>query len=65
MYSLLLPILGINKKVALEKIGELERMMNNGQSSLTSTTNTPQPTPIQRGQVDDLARFRNGLNSFK
>lgn len=65
LYSLLLPMIGINKKVALQKIEELERMINGeSQPSTNSSINSSQfSAPM--GQADDLDRFKRGLNSFK
>ena len=66
MYSLLLPMIGVNKKVALQKIHELERMMNNEQNSSTDfSPNSPQQTSASQGLADDLERYKRGLNSFK
>lgn len=65
MYSLLLPMIGIDKKSALQKIDELERMMNEGQNSLTNSfPNSSQPSAV-KGFADDLERYKRGLNSFK
>lgn len=62
MYSFLLPIIGIDKKVALQKIDSLEQMLGKDK-----TTNIPNES-TQSSQIvggDDLERFKKGLKSFK
>ncbi len=63
MYSFLLPMIGINKQVALQKIESLEKMMA-GQSADTQTNDLKTSLP-QSSQGDDLERFKKGLKSFK
>lgn len=63
MYSFLLPMIGINKQVALQKIESLEKMMT-GQSADTQTNDLKTSLP-QSSQGDDLERFKKGLKSFK
>lgn len=65
MYSLLLPMIGIDKKMALQKIGELERMLNEGQNSLTNSSPISSQQSAEKGIADDLERYKRGLNSFK
>lgn len=66
MYSFLLPIIGIDKKVALQKIDSLEQMLNNNQTNNPMTfPNESQQSSFLMSQNDDLERFRKGLNSFK
>lgn len=66
MYSFLLPIIGIDKKVALQKIDSLEQMLNNNQTNNPMTfPNESQQSSFPMSQNDDLERFRKGLNSFK
>lgn len=65
MYSLLLPMIGIDKKIALQKIDELERMMNEGQNSLTNSIPISSNSSAEKGFADDLERYKRGLNSFK
>ena len=63
MYSFLLPMLGINKKVAMEKLDSLEKMMSTDRTAsfpYESTQSSPKSSPS-----DDLERFRKGLKSFK
>lgn len=64
MFSFLLPMIGVDKNVALQKLDELEKMMSNPTTDFT-TSPTPTPTSSQWGQGDDLERFKRGLNSFK
>lgn len=63
MYSFLLPMIGINKQVALQKIESLEKMMA-GKSADTQTNDLKTSLP-QSSQGDDLERFKKGLKSFK
>jgi hypothetical protein len=65
MYSFLLPMIGIDKKVALQKIDSLEQMLNNQSTNLTTYSNESQTSSFPTSQNDDLERFRKGLNSFK
>ena len=65
LYSLLLPMIGINKKVALQKIEELERMINGESQPLTNSSINSSQSSAPMGQADDLDRFKRGLNSFK
>ena len=63
MYSFLLPMIGINKQVALQKIESLEKMMSGEKPEIQpidSKTSLPQSS-----QGDDLERFKKGLKSFK
>ena len=63
MYSFLLPMLGIDKKVALQKLDSLEKMMSTDRTASfpnESIQSSPKLSPS-----DDLERFRKGLNSFK
>lgn len=62
MYSLLLPAIGIDKKVALEKLDSLEKMMSTDKTNI-SPTESNQSSSFMSG--DDLERYRKGLNSFK
>lgn len=62
MYSLLLPILGIDKEVALQKIDSLEKMLGKDKTHNNPIEST-QPSQFVGG--DELERFRKGLNSFK
>ena len=61
IYGFLLPILGINKNVALQKIDSLEKMLSNNSNS---NVNYNQPS-VNGKQSDDLDRFRKGLNNLK
>lgn len=63
MYSMFLPMLGINKSVALQKLDSLEKMLK-GENANPSSNEFKQVS-AQQGQADDLERFRKGLNSFK
>ena len=63
-YSLFLPMLGVNKKVALEKLDSLEKLIGNN-NSIPSPNELTQTSSTQPGQVDDLERFKKGLISFK
>ena len=65
MYSFLLPMIGIDKKVALQKIDSLEQMLNNQSTNPTTYSNESQTSSFPTSQNDDLERFRKGLNSFK
>lgn len=61
-YGFLLPMLGIDKNVALQKIDSLEKMLSNdGVNSNVNYTNQP----VQRNQSDDLDIFRRGLKNIK
>jgi hypothetical protein len=61
MYSLLLPMIGIDKNVALQKLDSLEKML--GKDKTINITNES----TQSSQVggDDLERFKRGLKAFK
>ena len=63
MYAMFLPMVGINKQVALQKLDSLERMLKGENENPIS--NESNQVATQQGQVDDLERFRKGLNSFK
>ena len=63
MASFILPMLGVNKQVALQKLDSLEKMLA-GESE-NPNSNEPIQVTAQQGQADDLERFRKGLNSFK
>lgn len=63
MYSMFLPMLGINKSVALQKLDSLEKMLKGENNN--PTANEFNQVSAQQGQADDLERFRKGLNSFK
>ena len=63
MYSFLLPMIGINKQVALQKIDTLEKMMSGQQPEIQS--NESKTSLPQSSQGDDLERFKKGLKSFK
>lgn len=65
MYSFLLPMIGIDKKVALQKIDSLEQMLNNQTNNPMTLPNESQQSSLPMSQNDDLERFRKGLNSFK
>lgn len=62
MYSLMLPLLGIDKKVALEKLDSLERMMGKDKTNITPNEFNQSSSLMSD---DDLERFRKGLKSFK
>lgn len=63
LYSFLLPIIGINKQVALQKIESLERMMN-GEAQIPNSFQSQSQTSYPSNPNDDLSKFRKGLNSF-
>lgn len=63
MYSFLLPMIGIDKNVALEKINSLEQMLSKDRA-IKKPNEFMQSLP-QPSKGDDLERFRKGLNSFK
>lgn len=63
MYSFLLPMIGIDKNVALEKINSLEQMLSKDRA-IKKPNEFMQSLP-QPSNGDDLERFRKGLNSFK
>lgn len=65
MYSFLLPMIGIDKKVVLQKIDSLEQMLNNQTNNPMTLPNESQQSSLPMSQNDDLERFRKGLNSFK
>jgi len=63
MYGFLLPMLGINKQVAMQKLDSLEKMMSTDRTASfpnESIQSSPTMSPS-----DDLDRFRKGLKSFK
>lgn len=61
MSNILLPMIGIDKKTALQKLDSLEKMM-----STDKTNNLPNESNKSSSVGDDdLERFRKGLNSFK
>lgn len=62
MYSFLLPMIGINKQVALQKIESLEKMLK---GEITDNPNDSTPSLPKSSKGDDLERFKRGLNSFK
>ena len=62
MYSFLLPMIGINKLVALQKIESFEKMLK---GEITDNPNDSTPSLPQSSKGDDLERFKRGLNSFK
>lgn len=64
MFSFLLPMIGIDKNIALKKIDELEQMISNQSTDVSVAPTSSQPSS-QWGQGDDLERFKRGLNSFK
>lgn len=63
MYGFLLPMLGINKQVAMQKLDSLEKMM--GKDRTTSFPNESIQSSPTMSPSDDLDRFRKGLKSFK
>lgn len=63
LYSMFLPLLGLNKNIALQKINLLEKTLK-GEIDNPSSDRFNQVS-AQQGQADDLERFRKGLNSFK
>lgn len=63
IYSMFLPLLGLNKNIALQKINLLEKTLK-GEIDNPSSDRFNQVS-AQQGQADDLERFRKGLNSFK
>lgn len=63
MSAFILPMLGVNKQVALQKLDSLEKILK-GESD-NPNSNEPMQVTAQQGQADDLERFRKGLNSFK
>lgn len=62
-YSLALPLLGIDKNVALEKITSLEKMMSKDRA--IQSPNEFIKSSTQSGQSDDLEKFKRGLKSLK
>lgn len=62
-YSLALPLLGIDKNVALEKITSLEKMM--GKDRAIQSPNEFIKSSTQSGLGDDLEKFKRGLKSLK
>ena len=63
MASIFLPLMGIDKKVALEKINSLEQMASKDRAIQTPSEFIGTSSNVSRG--DDLERFKRGLNSFK
>lgn len=63
VYSVFLPMIGLDKNIALEKINSLEQMMGKDRA-----IQSPKEFMIQspnKSQFDDLDRFKRGLKSFK
>ena len=63
MASIFLPLMGIDKKVAQEKINSLEQMM--GKDRAIQSPNEFIESSSNMSNGDDLERFRKGLISFK
>ena len=63
MASIFLPLMGIDKKVALEKINSLEQMSSKDRAIQTPNGFIESSSNVSRG--DDLERFKRGLNSFR
>lgn len=61
MYSVVLPLVGINKQEALKKLNSLESMMKNN----STNSNEFIKSPVETEQTDDLEKFKRGLKSFK
>lgn len=61
-FSLLLPLIGINKAESLKLIDSLEKNMGIDRTSSNPMNET---SSVQQGQIDDLEKFKRGLNSFK
>jgi hypothetical protein len=61
--SIFLPLMGIDKKVALEKINSLEKMMSKDRAIQSPNEFITSSSNMSHG--DDLERFRKGLTSFK
>jgi hypothetical protein len=55
--------MGIDKKVALEKINSLEKMMSKDRAIQSPNEFITSSSNMSHG--DDLERFRKGLTSFK
>lgn len=61
MYSFILPLIGIDKQTALQKLDSLEATMQGRQPQ---GFNEQSSSAFQSG-VDELERYRNGIKSFK
>ncbi len=62
MASMILPMIGLNKSVVLQKIDTLERMMNKDRVAIPSNDSNKSSPSVGGG--DDLERFRRGIKSF-
>lgn len=62
MASMILPMIGLNKSVVLQKIDTLERMMNKDRVAIPSNDSNKSSPYVGGG--DDLERFRRGIKSF-
>lgn len=61
-YSLLLPILGIDKQTALSKLESLENILSKDRTTINSNGFNQSSS---NSQVDDLEKFKRGISSFK
>jgi hypothetical protein len=59
MAKFIIPMVGLNKQTALQKLNELER-------ELDDTPEDSQPSSSgSKGFTDDLDKYKKGLKSFK
>jgi hypothetical protein len=63
MASIFLPLMGIDKKVAQEKINSLEQMMSKDRAIQSPNEFIKSSQTVSH--TDDLSRFKRGIKTFK